>query len=184
MSEINSLFSFFVDQTAYNENMWYAAREEKEELTPPHPLTANPTPHPPIPNPTPHSLAPPATPISLTLSPAHPLTRSPPKPAAAATPTTATPTRYAARAAEHAHGLSVRVMSYLCNMNSKSLFRYALDDAELMRGHRPVSVHINYHPEKLPRMQDVFERYHGLGPDLGAGYGLPSPRSSAGGLKA
>ena len=95
MSEITSLFSFFVDQTAYNENMWYAAREEKEELTPPHPLTAmptphphipNPTPHPPIPNPTPHSLAPPATPISLTLSPAHPLTRSPPKPAATPTP--------------------------------------------------------------------------------------------------
>ena len=35
----------------------------------------------------------------------------------------------------------------------------------------PVSVHVNYHPEKLPRMEDIFERYHGLGhgEDLGNG---------------
>lgn len=80
--------------------------------------------------------------------------------------------------------VSSRVMSFLCNMNTKVLFRYMLSDAELMAAHRPVSVHVNYHPEKLPRMQDVFERYHGLGPDLGGGLGKPTPRSKDGGLDA
>ena len=54
-------------------------------------------------------------------------------------------------------GLSTRVMNYLCNMNTKALFRYMLSDEAFMRRHRPVSVHVNYHPEKLPRMQDAWD---------------------------
>ena len=78
---------------------------------------------------------------------------------------------YAARSGSAAHGVSSRVMNYFCHMNSKTLFRFMLADEALMARHRPVSVHINYHPEKLPRMEDAFERYHGVGPDLGNGAG-------------
>ena len=39
------------------------------------------------------------------------------------------------------HGVSTRVMSYMCFMNSKFLFRFLVDDSELMARHRPVSVH-------------------------------------------
>ena len=71
---------------------------------------------------------------------------------------------------------------------SEQLFRFMLDDPKLMRKqlHRPVSIHINYHPEKLPRMEDVFEYYYGVDPeaDLGAGRGLPTKRSTQGGLYA
>ena len=85
-----------------------------------------------------------------------------------------------------AHGLSTRVMHYYCHMNSKVYFRFMRYDAELLRRHRPVSVHVNYHPEKLPRMEDVFERYHGVQPgvSLGGGAGKPTPRSADGGVHA
>jgi len=53
-------------------------------------------------------------------------------------------------------GVSSRVMSYLCNMNSKTWFRFLRDDAELLHGYSPLSLHINYHPEKYQRMVDVF----------------------------
>ena len=43
------------------------------------------------------------------------------------------------------HGLSVRVLNYFCHMNSKTFFRYMRGDAQMMREHRPVSVHV-----KLP----------------------------------
>ena len=81
-----------------------------------------------------------------------------------------------------AHGLATRVMHYYCHMNSKVYFRFMRYDAELLRRHRPVSVHVNYHPEKLPRMEDVFERYHGVQPgvSLGGGAGKPTPRSADG----
>ena len=46
-------------------------------------------------------------------------------------------------------GVSARVMNYFCNMNSKTMFRFMLDDPQLMTKHRPVSIHVNYHPEKL-----------------------------------
>ena len=36
-----------------------------------------------------------------------------------------------------------------------------MDDTELLAQLRPVSIHVNYHPEKLPRMQDLLARYHG-----------------------
>ena len=47
-------------------------------------------------------------------------------------------------------------------------------------------MHVNYHPEKLPRMEDVFERYHGVQPgvSLGGGAGKPTPRSADGGVHA
>jgi hypothetical protein len=85
---------------------------------------------------------------------------------------------------EPAFGVSARVMNYYCHLNSKIVFRYMLQDEPLMQAHRPVSIHVNYHPEKLPRMEDAFERYHGLGPDLGNGIGMSTKRAKAGGLYA
>lgn len=85
---------------------------------------------------------------------------------------------------EPAFGVSARVMNYYCHLNSKVVFRYMREDTEMMRSHRPVSIHVNYHPEKLPRMEDAFEFYHGIGPDLGNGVGQPTKRSKAGGLYA
>ena len=91
-------------------------------------------------------------------------------------------TRYVALPGRDAHGISSRVLNYLCHMNSKTLFRYVVDDAVLLAQLRPVSIHVNYHPEKLPRMQDIFARYHGIGPDLGAGVGHDTTRASQGGM--
>ena len=89
---------------------------------------------------------------------------------------------------EQSHAVAARVMNYWCHMNSKALFRFMLDDPELndMARHRPVSIHVNYHPEKLPRMEDVFQKYHGIGPDadLGNGLGKPTKRNATGGLRA
>ena len=93
-------------------------------------------------------------------------------------------TRYVALPGRDAHGISSRVLNYLCHMNSKTLFRYVVDDAVLLAQLRPVSIHVNYHPEKLPRMQDIFARYHGIGPDLGAGVGHDTTRASQGGILA
>ena len=76
------------------------------------------------------------------------------------------------------------MLNYLCHMNSKTLFRYVAGDSALLAQLRPVSIHVNYHPEKLPRMQDIFARYHGIGPDLGAGVGRDTPRASQGGMLA
>ena len=47
-------------------------------------------------------------------------------------------------------------------------------------------MHVNYHPEKLPRMEDVFERYHGIGMDvdLGNGVGQSTKRFASGGMYA
>ncbi len=91
---------------------------------------------------------------------------------------------YATLSAPEAHGVSSRVMNYLCFLNSKSLFRFLLSDQTLMSKHTPVSLHVNYHPEKLERMQDAYQRWHGLGPDLGRGPGKPTARAAAGGLHA
>lgn len=57
-------------------------------------------------------------------------------------------------------GVTSRVMNYLCNLNSKNFFRFLRHDAELLHGYKPRSLHINYHPEKLPRMRDVAAYYH------------------------
>ncbi len=63
--------------------------------------------------------------------------------------------------AQHATvGVSSRVMNYLCNLNSKTFFRFLREDNELLTGFRPVSVHVNYHPEKPNRMVDLHAWYY------------------------
>mmetsp|Transcript_33962 Transcript_33962/g.47046 ORF Transcript_33962/g.47046 Transcript_33962/m.47046 type:complete len:726 (-) Transcript_33962:56-2233(-) len=58
-------------------------------------------------------------------------------------------------------GVSQRVMNYLCFLNSKALFRYVREDPDLYPDAlRPVSVHVNYHPEKPQRMVDIYAQYH------------------------
>ena len=64
--------------------------------------------------------------------------------------------RYVALPRRDAHGVSSRVLSYLCHMNSKTLFRYVVDDAALLAQHRPVSVHVNYHPEKCAIHEHIY----------------------------
>ena len=91
---------------------------------------------------------------------------------------------WAAMPGEALHGVSARVMNYMCNLNSKVFFRYMREDAALFAKHRPVSLHVNYHPEKLPRMEDAFALYYGLGPDLGNGVGKPTKRAPHGGVHA
>ena len=52
-------------------------------------------------------------------------------------------------------------MHYLCWMNTKVLFKYMRYDAALAlpSDHLPVSIHINYHPEKEQRMRSVVAYY-------------------------
>ena len=50
-------------------------------------------------------------------------------------------------------------MNYLCFENSKLYFRFLRHDAQLRQGFRPVSMHVNYHPEKQPRMRDLYNYY-------------------------
>ena len=59
-------------------------------------------------------------------------------------------------------GVSVRTMNFLCFCNTKVLFKYMRHDTQLINParHRPVSVHINYHPEKEARMRSVSRFYH------------------------
>ena len=144
---------------------------------------------------------PPARPhvVPCTFSPPRPPSRPRPPPSLAhARPSPAPPqavwdqTAYneemwwAALPREPAHGIAARVMNYLCHMNSKTFFRYMREDDQLLARHRPVSLHINYHPEKLPRMEDAFARYHGAAPDvdLGNGLGQPTKRAAQGGIHA
>ena len=51
-------------------------------------------------------------------------------------------------------------MDYLDFMNSKTLFTAVRKDKEL-RMHQPVTVHVNYHADKHPRMLAVERRYVG-----------------------
>lgn len=54
-----------------------------------------------------------------------------------------------------------RTMDFYLFMNSKVLFKTVRKDANL-RKLKPVIVHVNYHPDKLPRMKAVVEFYvHG-----------------------
>ena len=57
-------------------------------------------------------------------------------------------------------GVSTRVMNYLCNLNSKTWFRFLREDKALLHGYTPLSLHINYHPEKPDRMKDVHRFYY------------------------
>jgi hypothetical protein len=70
--------------------------------------------------------------------------------------------------------VSVRVLNYACFCNSKWLFRYLLARPADARwaAHRPVSVHINYHPEKAQRMASIIEHYAAV--DAGAPAAEPS----------
>jgi len=51
-------------------------------------------------------------------------------------------------------------MNYLCNLNSKTFFRFLREDRKLLDGFTPLSLHINYHPEKPDRMKDVHRFYY------------------------
>lgn len=44
--------------------------------------------------------------------------------------------------------------------NSKLLWRYVREDADFYPTMTPVSVHVNYHPEKPNRMVDLLAQYH------------------------
>lgn len=76
-------------------------------------------------------------------------------------------------------GTTMRVMRLECFLNTKVLFRYVRTHAAFHR-HRPVSAHVNYHPEKEMRMIDISKLYHGREPRAldrwNSGEGLrPSP---------
>ncbi len=49
-------------------------------------------------------------------------------------------------------------MDYMDFMNSKTLFTIVRKDQQLQR-HQPVTIHVNYHPDKHPRMLAVVRRY-------------------------
>ncbi|KAA6429118.1 MAG: hypothetical protein FRX49_01227 [Trebouxia sp. A1-2] len=51
-----------------------------------------------------------------------------------------------------------RVMDYMDFMNSKTLFTVVRKD-ESLRKYQPVTIHVNYHPDKHPRMLAVVQRY-------------------------
>jgi len=53
---------------------------------------------------------------------------------------------------------SVRVMDIHLFMNTKTLFK-KIRRQRKMCSHTPVMVHINYHPDKFPRMKAVVDRY-------------------------
>lgn len=53
---------------------------------------------------------------------------------------------------------SKRTMDFYLFMNSKVLFKTVRQDARLSKL-KPVIVHVNYHPDKLPRMKAVVEYY-------------------------
>jgi len=65
-----------------------------------------------------------------------------------------------AHSERHTAGVSSRVMNHLCFMNTKALFKHMRYDKALMQHHRPVSVHVNYHPEKEARMVSIKQYYH------------------------
>ncbi|KAL6493115.1 Arabinosyltransferase rra2 [Orobanche gracilis] len=54
--------------------------------------------------------------------------------------------------------VSKRTVDMYLFMNSKVLFKTVRKDNGLMRM-KPVVVHLNYHPDKVPRMKAVFEFY-------------------------
>ncbi|XP_044474789.1 arabinosyltransferase RRA3-like [Mangifera indica] len=53
---------------------------------------------------------------------------------------------------------SKRTMDYYLFMNSKVLFKTVRKDDKLKKL-KPVIIHVNYHPDKLPRMQAIVEYY-------------------------
>ena len=63
-----------------------------------------------------------------------------------------------------------RVMDFMQFMNSKTLFTVVRKDSALV-SQRPVTVHVNYHPDKHPRMLAVVRHY--VDGDLHALDGFP-----------
>ena len=52
-------------------------------------------------------------------------------------------------------------MDYMSFMNSKTLFTIVRKD-QAMHQHKPVTLHVNFHPDKHPRMLAIVQRYvHG-----------------------
>ena len=80
-------------------------------------------------------------------------------------------------------GTTVRVMRYECFLNTKVLFRF-LREHPAFHAHRPVSAHVNYHPEKEMRMADIARLYHRKVPDAldrwNAGEGMRPPPPARG----
>lgn len=56
-------------------------------------------------------------------------------------------------------------MDYMSFMNSKTLFTIVRKDQALQQ-HKPVTLHVNFHPDKHPRMLAIVRRY--VGGDLKA----------------
>ena len=58
------------------------------------------------------------------------------------------------------------MMNFFCFLNTKLLFKFMRYDPQLGNAevHRPVTVHMNYHPEKELRMADVNRFYSLLTP--------------------
>ncbi len=52
-------------------------------------------------------------------------------------------------------------MNYFCHLNSKTYFRFVREDSQLLAALTPLSLHVNYHPEKPERMKDMHKFYHG-----------------------
>lgn len=52
-----------------------------------------------------------------------------------------------------------RTMDFYLFMNSKVLFKTVRKDTNLSKKIKPVIVHVNYHPDKLPRMKAVVEYF-------------------------
>ena len=59
-----------------------------------------------------------------------------------------------------ASGVTVRVLNYLCFMNSKAAWRL---DKMLPKGFSPVAVHLSYHARKAERMAAVARRFSSAG---------------------
>lgn len=53
---------------------------------------------------------------------------------------------------------STRVLDYYLFMNSKVLFKTIRKDTK-WKDHRPVSIHVNYHPDKYERMLAIVDHY-------------------------
>lgn len=51
-----------------------------------------------------------------------------------------------------------RVMDYMRFMNSKVLFKTVRHDPQYQE-HKPVMIHVNYHPDKHQRMLAIVKRY-------------------------
>mmetsp|Transcript_33722 Transcript_33722/g.107136 ORF Transcript_33722/g.107136 Transcript_33722/m.107136 type:complete len:979 (+) Transcript_33722:200-3136(+) len=56
-------------------------------------------------------------------------------------------------------GCSVRVLSSLCFLNSKVMFRHVRTNQQLLESYRPVSMHANYHSDKPNKMAQVHAYY-------------------------